>query len=92
MWVSGSGSIIHKALGVERARQQERSEMWGGIQSLVLISYSEHVHSPLYLSVPSNKSSVLTACLPASLVNHTVFASDLTKIVAGLYIYIQREI
>lgn len=55
--------------------------MWGGIQSLCLIFYSEHVHSPLHLSVPSNNSSVLAACLPASLVNHAVFASDLTKIV-----------
>lgn len=88
--MSGSGSIIHKALRVERAREQERSEMWGGIQSLGLISYSEHVHSPLHLSVPSNNSSVLAACLPASLVNHTVFASDLAKIVAGPYIYAAR--
>lgn len=63
--------------------------MWGGIQSLGLIFYSEHVHSPLHLSVPSNNSSVLAACLPASLVNHAVFASDLAKIVAGLYIYMQ---
>lgn len=90
MWVSGSGPIIHEALGVERAREQERSEMWGGIQSLCLIFYSEHVHSPLHLSVPSNNSSVLAACLPASLVNHAVFASDLAKIVAALYIYAAR--
>lgn len=90
MWVSGSGPIIHEATGVERAREQERSEMWGGIQSLGLIFYSEHVHSPLHLSVPSNNSSGLAACLPASLVNHAVFASDLAKIVAGLYIYAAR--
>ncbi len=90
MWVSGSGPIIYKALGIEWAREQERSEMWGGIQSLGLIFYSEHVHSPLHLSVPSNNSSVLAACLPASLVNHAVFASDLAKIVAGLYIYAAR--
>lgn len=86
--MSGSGPIIREALGEERAREQERSEMWGGIQSLGLILYSKHVHSPLHLSVPSNNSSVLAACLPASLVNHAVFASDLTKIVAGLYTYI----
>lgn len=71
-------------------REQERSEMWGGIQSLGLIFYSEHVHSLLHLSVPSNNSSVLAACLPANLVNHAVFASDLTKIVAGWYIYAIR--
>lgn len=64
--------------------------MWGGIQSLGLIFYSEHVRSPLHLSVPSNNSSVLAACLPASLVNHAVFAGDLAKIVAGLYIYAAR--
>lgn len=65
MWVSGSGPIIHKALEVERAREQERSEMCGGNQSLGPIFYSGHVHSPLHLSVPSNNSSVLAACLPA---------------------------
>lgn len=88
--MSGSGPIIHKALEEERAREQERSEMCGGNQSLGPIFYSGHVHSPLHLSVPSNNSSVLAACLPASLVNHAVFASDLAKIVAGLYIYAAR--
>lgn len=88
--MSGSGSIIHKGLGVERAREQKGSEMWRGIQSLGLLFYSEHVHSPLHLSVPSNNSSVVAACLPASLVNHAVFASDLAKLVAGLDIYAVR--
>lgn len=72
------------------AKEQDRSEMWRGIQSLCLILYSEHVHSPLHLSVLSNNSSPLAARLPASLVNHAVFASDLAKIVAGLYVFAVR--
>lgn len=72
------------------AKEQDRNEMWRGIQSLCLILYSEHVHSPLHLSVLSNNSSPLAACLPASLVNHAVFASDLARIVAGLYVFAVR--
>lgn len=64
--------------------------MWRGIQSLCLLLYSEHVPSPLHLSVLSNNSPLLAACLPASLVNHAVFASDLARIVAGLYVYAVR--
>lgn len=72
------------------AREQDSSEMWRGIQSLCLLLYSEHVPSPLHLSVLSNNSPLLAACLPASLVNHAVFASDLARIVAGLYVYAVR--
>lgn len=72
------------------ASEQDSSEMWRGIQSLCLLLYSEHVHSPLHLSVLSNNSPLLAACLPASLVNHAVFASDLARIVAGLYVYAVR--
>lgn len=92
MWVSGSGLIICETLGLERARESKKSQMQGGIQSLVLIFYSKHVHFSLHLSVPSNNSPGLAACLPASLVNHAVFASDLAKIVAGPYIYLYIQL
>lgn len=39
---------------------------------------------------PITAQCLQPACLPASLVNHAVFASDLAKIVAGLYIYAAR--